>query len=57
MSVEMRAQARAINRKLAGPQLRMLAQYFKPSFHPWDFDDEKYLTAWYASIEGDRAGL
>lgn len=49
---EMRAQARAINRKLAGPQLRMIAQYFKPSFHPWDFDDEKYLTAWYASVEG-----
>jgi predicted metal-dependent hydrolase len=51
VTAEMRAQARAINRKLAGPQLRMIAQYFKPSFHPWDFDDEKYLKDWYASIE------
>lgn len=56
VTAEMRAQARAINRKLAGPQLRMIAQYFKPSFHPWDLDDQKYLTGWYASIEGTRAG-
>jgi len=48
---EMRAQAKSINQKLVGPQLRMIAQYFKPGFHPWSFDDEKYLTEWYASIE------
>ena len=51
VTAEMRAQARSINRKLAGPQLRMIAQYFRPSFHPWSFDDEKYLTQWYKSIE------
>lgn len=54
VTAEMRAQARAIHRKLAGPQLRMIAQYFKPSFHPWSFDDEKYLAGWYASTEGAR---
>jgi len=48
---EMRQKAREINRKLVGPQLRMIAQYFKPGFHPWDFDDEKFLKEWYASAE------
>jgi len=49
---EARQQARELNRKIAGPQLRMIGQYFKPGFHPWNFDDEKYLAEWYASPEG-----
>jgi len=48
---EMRKEARDLNRKIAGAQLRMLAKYFKPSFHPWDCDDEPHLRAWYASPE------
>jgi hypothetical protein len=47
---EMRAHARSIQRALAGRQLRMIAQYFKPGFHPWSFDDRGYLTEWYASL-------
>lgn len=43
-----RRNARALHRKLVGPQLRLIAQYFKPSFHPNDFDDRPYLAAWYA---------
>ena len=54
VTAEMRRGARAIHRKVAGPQLRMIAQYFKPGFHPWDCDDEAYLRAWYASAEGAR---
>jgi predicted metal-dependent hydrolase len=30
----------------------MLAQYFKPDFHPRDCDDERYLRAWRAAPEG-----
>lgn len=48
---EMRERAAALNRKVLGPQLRMIAQYFKPGFHPWNFPDEKYLMEWYASPE------
>ena len=51
ITAEMRRGARQIHRKLAGPQLRLIAQYFKPSFHPWNFDDATYLTEWYASAE------
>jgi predicted metal-dependent hydrolase len=54
LTAEMRAQARSINRKLAPSQLRMIAQYFRPGFHPWSFDDGKYLTEWYASIEASH---
>ena len=49
---EMRQQARAINRKLLGLQLRMLADYFRPSFHPWDYNDEPFLREWYESTAG-----
>jgi predicted metal-dependent hydrolase len=49
---EMRQQARGINRKVMGPQLRMIGQYFKPGFHPWKCRDEKYLAEWYASDAG-----
>ena len=49
---EMRQRAREINRKVMGPQLRMIGQYFKPGFHPWKCKDEKYLAEWYASPEG-----
>ncbi len=49
---EMRQQMRDINKKVMGPQLRMIAAYFKPSFHPWNADDQKYLAEWYASPEG-----
>jgi hypothetical protein len=46
---EMRRSARELNGKLWRPQLRMLGQYFKPGFHPWNCDDEPYLKQWYAS--------
>ena len=49
---EMRRGARDLNRKLWKPQLRMLAQYFKPGFHPWQCDDEPHLRGWYASAGG-----
>jgi len=48
---EMRQQARDLNKKLAGPQLRMLGRYFKPSFHPWDEGDGQYLRAWYGEAQ------
>jgi predicted metal-dependent hydrolase len=48
----MRQQARELNRKVMRPQLRMIAQYFKPGFHPWDSDDVRHLEEWYASAEG-----
>ncbi len=48
----MRQQARDLNQKVMRPQLRMIAQYFKPGFHPWDFDDLQHLTEWYASPAG-----
>lgn len=46
---EMRTQARALHRKAMQPQLRMLAAYFFPGFHPWRLRDEPYLTEWYAA--------
>jgi predicted metal-dependent hydrolase len=49
---EMRRQARAMNGELMGVQLRMIGQYFKPGFHPWDADDAKFLREWYSSPEG-----
>jgi predicted metal-dependent hydrolase len=49
---EMRRSARELNQRLWRPQLRMLAQYFKPGFHPWNCDDEPYLRQWYASADG-----
>jgi hypothetical protein len=52
ITAAMRQSAREMNRKVMGPQLRMIAQYFKPGFHPWNCDDEKYLRQWYASAEG-----
>jgi predicted metal-dependent hydrolase len=48
----MRRQARDLNRKVMRPQLRLIAQYFKPGFHPWDVDDVGYLEQWYALPEG-----
>lgn len=47
----MREQARELNRKVMGPQLRMIAAYFEPGFHPWKCRDEAYLNEWYASSE------
>lgn len=49
VTAEHRAQARAINRKLMGSQLRMIARYFRPGFHPWQLRDEKWLADWYAA--------
>lgn len=46
---EMRQRVRAINRTVMGPQLRMIGQYFKPGFHPWQGNDEEYLKQWYGS--------
>lgn len=47
----MREQARELNRKAMRPQLRMLRDYFRRDFHPWQCRDESYLAAWYASPE------
>ncbi len=53
---EMRGQARELNRIAMRPQLRMIAAYFAPGFHPWKCHDEAYLFAWYASSDArDRA--
>jgi uncharacterized protein len=41
--------ARRMHRKLIPPQLRLIARYFKPSFHPNEFDDRAYLADWYAA--------
>jgi len=48
---EDRRTARKVNGVLLGRQIRLVAQYFKPGFHPSDFDDTKYLAEWYASAE------
>jgi predicted metal-dependent hydrolase len=45
----MRRQARELNRRVMGPQLRMIAAYFRPGFHPWQCRDEAHLAGWYAS--------
>jgi predicted metal-dependent hydrolase len=45
----MRREARDLNRKIAGPQLRLLAHYFRPGFHPWQEHDQRYLQEWYAT--------
>jgi len=50
---EMRSQAKEMNRIAMRPQLRMIAEYFKPGFHPWKCHDESHLFAWYASPEAD----
>jgi hypothetical protein len=42
-------QAVALQRKLIGPQIRMIARYFKPGFHPNNVDDREHLAEWYAS--------
>lgn len=47
----MREQARELNRKAMGPQLRLLRDYFRRDFHPWQNHDEPDLAAWYASPE------
>jgi predicted metal-dependent hydrolase len=52
ITAEMRQAAMEMNRKLAGPQLRMIVQYFKPGFQPGNCGDEEYLREWYASPEG-----
>lgn len=41
--------AKELERKLTIPQIRLIAQYFKPGFHPGDFDDRAYLSDWYAA--------
>ena len=48
---EIRERARELNREMMGPQLRMIARYFRPGFHPWQGEDEKYLEGWYDSAE------
>jgi len=46
-----RRQARDIERQLIGRQLRLVAAYFGPGFHPWDTDDRALLAEWYAADE------
>ncbi len=44
-----RSAARDLQRKLTLPQIRLIAQYFKPGFHPDSYDDRGYLAAWYTA--------
>ncbi len=41
--------ARRMHRKAIPPQLRLIAQYFRPGFHPDEFDDRHFLAEWYAA--------
>ncbi len=54
-----RAERRAANKahlKLLGTQLRMVAAYFSPRFHPWKLDDTPSLERWYAEDAEDATG-
>ncbi len=51
ITAEMKKQARDVNKIVMGPQLRMIGRFFKPSFHPWQCDDQKYLKQWYESAQ------
>jgi hypothetical protein len=51
---EMRAQARAIDRRARAIQTPLLLAYFKPGFHPWKVDDAPYLAEWSASADVSR---
>lgn len=53
---EMRERARALHRKAMRPQLRMIAAYFSPRFHPWNVRDEAYLAGWYAAPDAVAEG-
>ncbi len=44
------AAARRLEAKLMRPQVRLILDYFRPSFHPTDFDDSAYLEEWYATV-------
>ncbi len=48
---EIRKGARAFQRVALAPQLRFLLDYFRPGFHPMDFDDTKHINGWYESAE------
>ncbi len=50
-SAETRREARRFQAKVVGPQLPLILDYFRPSFHPRDFDDARYITEWYQSAE------
>ncbi len=41
--------ARDLQRKLTLPQLKFIARYFLPGFHPTEFDDSGFLQEWYAA--------
>ncbi|MCP5056369.1 MAG: metal-dependent hydrolase [bacterium] len=56
VSEDMRKSARELNRKIAGPQLRMIGKYFRPGFHPWNENDEPYLRGWYRNPDVSAAG-
>ena len=45
---EERRTANKAHLKLARTQLRMIAAYFSPRFHPWKLDDTPSLERWYA---------
>lgn len=46
-----RSRARELNRIAMRPQLRMIAAYFRPGFHPWDCHDQHHLFDWYAAAD------
>jgi len=48
VTTKQKQQADAINKKIMMPQLRMIMAYFKPGFHPWQFDDLTYVKKWYS---------
>ena len=43
--------ARDFQRRVGLPQLRLILDYFRPGFHPRDYDDRSYITGWYESLE------
>lgn len=45
------AQARELNRHMMRKQVKLFFAFFRPGFHPWKIDDQKYLAAWYAAPE------
>lgn len=49
VTAEDQRRARRLHARLLPPQLRMIARYFLPWFHPNDVDDRRHLADWYDS--------
>lgn len=49
VTAEDRRAARRLHAKVIPAQLRIVARYFLPGFHPNDVDDRRHLAEWYAA--------